>query len=182
MTLDGTIIHKAGLITGGQSDQLLASSQRWEEKEVDGLHKLKDRLEKELAELSQARRKLHADEALVTEVHGLESRKAIMNDDLSATARKLASIQTELDHVDKELAEWTEQQRTATKTVSVMEQQSAQLEMTVHRAEDTAFKALCKALKIANIREYEGDQLKATQEAAEKRLQFATQKSRLENE
>ena len=34
VTLDGTIIHKSGLITGGKSSQ--TSGKKWEEKDVQG--------------------------------------------------------------------------------------------------------------------------------------------------
>ena len=34
MTLEGTVIHKSGLITGGRSST--ASGKKWEEKDVQG--------------------------------------------------------------------------------------------------------------------------------------------------
>jgi chromosome segregation ATPase len=38
VTLDGTVIHKSGLITGGRSSQ--SNSKKWEEKDVQGMWSL----------------------------------------------------------------------------------------------------------------------------------------------
>lgn len=35
MTLEGTVIHKSGLITGGRSSQ--STGKKWDEKDVQGL-------------------------------------------------------------------------------------------------------------------------------------------------
>ena len=35
VTVDGTVLHKTGMITGGQGDSS-SHSQRWEEKDLDG--------------------------------------------------------------------------------------------------------------------------------------------------
>jgi structural maintenance of chromosome 1 len=57
-----------------------------------------------------------------------------------------------------------------------------QLQATIAHAEDAAFADFCRRVGLGNIRGYEGNQLKAMQELAEKRLQFSSQISRLENE
>jgi structural maintenance of chromosome 1 len=38
ITLDGTIIHKSGLITGGKAG-IASAARRWEEREVEGKQK-----------------------------------------------------------------------------------------------------------------------------------------------
>lgn len=40
VTLEGTIIHKSGLITGGKSSQ--TNGKKWEEKDVQGAYSLRD--------------------------------------------------------------------------------------------------------------------------------------------
>ncbi len=36
VTLDGTVLHKTGMITGGQSEGGASQAQRWEQRDVDG--------------------------------------------------------------------------------------------------------------------------------------------------
>jgi len=43
VSLDGTVIHKSGLMTGGTSD-IAARAKRWEEKDVEGWQLLRSSL------------------------------------------------------------------------------------------------------------------------------------------
>jgi structural maintenance of chromosome 1 len=53
------------------------------------------------------------------------------------------------------------------------------LQVVVDSAEDGIFANLCQKIKVANIREYEDRQLKASHDEMEARLRFDTQISRL---
>ena len=53
------------------------------------------------------------------------------------------------------------------------------LKSIVETAEDRVFDAFCRRLKVDNIREYEGRQLKLAQEESDARLRFSTQIARL---
>lgn len=65
VTLDGTVFHKAGLITGGQSGRgggggegggEGGGARRWEEKEMSDLRKARENLIAELKDIEQTRR------------------------------------------------------------------------------------------------------------------------------
>jgi structural maintenance of chromosome 1 len=71
VSLDGTVIHKTGMITGGQSNS--SSNQRWEEKEVDTLKRNRDQWHVELQEISNQLRKVNEDQ-LKYEITGLQMR------------------------------------------------------------------------------------------------------------
>ena len=53
------------------------------------------------------------------------------------------------------------------------------LKSVVETAEDHVFDAFCRRLRVENIREYEGRQLKLAQEESDARLRFSTQIARL---
>jgi structural maintenance of chromosome 1 len=55
----------------------------------------------------------------------------------------------------------------------------ARLQVIVDSAEDTIFANFCRKIKVANIREYEDRQLKASQDEMEARLRYDTQIARL---
>ena len=182
VTLDGTVIHKAGLITGGQSDQLAASAHRWEEKEVAELHRTKEKLEMELSELNRRRRKLQPESTVAAELSGLETRLRSLTDDLAATVRKLASIEEEFAHVEQEIASWEKKNSLVSKNISKLDAERTKVDMAIVKMEELAFKELCKDIGVSTIREYEGSILKMAQETTEKRLQFANLKSKLQSE
>jgi len=98
VTLEGTVIHKSGLITGGRSSH--ATNKRWNEKDVDGefitdrlgsvivdslplgLIRTRDSLLAEQRELSKQKPRGKTDEALISEISRLESNITVAKDDL----------------------------------------------------------------------------------------------------
>ena len=99
VTLEGTIIHKSGLITGGRSTH--GSGKKWEDKDVQGaptystfwltgvwprstasgLQRLKDNLLSQLRELNKTKPRGKADDALIAEINRLESSLTVARDD-----------------------------------------------------------------------------------------------------
>ena len=71
VTLEGTVIHKSGLITGGRSSH--GNNKKWDEKDVQGT---------EQRELNQQRARAKSDESLISEISRLESLITVAKDDL----------------------------------------------------------------------------------------------------
>lgn len=104
VTLEGTIIHKSGLITGGRSTH--NTGKKWDEKDVQGMkiHKfvqppfifmpvlscllfiglmrVRDALLAQLADLNKQKPRGKSDENLIAEVARLDSAITIAKDDL----------------------------------------------------------------------------------------------------
>lgn len=107
MTLDGTIIHKSGLITGGRSTH--DSGKKWEEKDIQGafilkcliidclawdlmlmrtwfvlagLSRARDNIQNQLSELVKQKPRNKEDESLSSEMARLEAVLQVSRDDL----------------------------------------------------------------------------------------------------
>ena len=98
MTLEGTIIHKSGLITGGRSTH--NNNKKWDEKDVQGLSysinqqskgntdlfvgliRTRDNLLTEQRELSKQKPRGKTDESLISDISRLESVIIVAKDDL----------------------------------------------------------------------------------------------------
>lgn len=180
VTLDGTILHKTGMLTGGQGETS-NHSQRWEEKEVGDLKRQRDALNLQLDDISKRKRKASHDEELVGEVVGCESRAARLKDDLSAIVQKIMSCDTELEHIVNESEGLKDDCRKASMVVRKLEDEKSDLDGKIGKVEDTVFADFCKRVKIRNIREYENTTLKATEEVAEKSLELSGVKAKIEN-
>ncbi|SCU78138.1 LAFA_0A05116g1_1 [Lachancea sp. 'fantastica'] len=102
VTLEGSIVHKAGLMTGGT---LKNSGNRWDKEEYQNLMSLKDTLLREIAELSSSTR---SDLEKIREMENVLSLRSTDTADLktrySHTQRLLKEKQVEIDY-QKELAE-----------------------------------------------------------------------------
>ncbi|KAK9717729.1 Structural maintenance of chromosomes protein 1 [Basidiobolus ranarum] len=181
VTLDGTIIHKSGLITGGQSG-LSSGAHRWEEKEIENLKRARDSLFSQLNELGRSKRRISNEEQYKSEISGLESRLEFTREDFNATKRKLASIEEELEHINNELNELSPKLDQMSSNIASFETEIARIKDSIHDIEDSIFEEFCQTIGVSNVREYEESQLKFAQESAEMRMNFTTQRSRLENQ
>ncbi|CAG8591189.1 9826_t:CDS:10 [Paraglomus occultum] len=180
VTLDGTIIHKSGLITGGRSG-IEAGAQRFKEQEVDALRRKRDAFLAQLNELIKLRRKGHSEEQMKGEISAAEQKLSLFRDDLDNIIRKLASLESELRIIEDEILQVTPKHEQSQTTLSQLENQIQTIEKAIHSKEDTIFADFCKKINVGNIREYEQRQLKMAQEAAEMRLRFTTHQSRYQN-
>ncbi|KAI2820716.1 hypothetical protein CBS115989_3552 [Aspergillus niger] len=180
VTLDGTVIHKGGLMTGGRGPQ--QNSKRWEDSEVENLYKLKDKLMADLGNLPKGHRRGTEEETLQGELVGLEQRLAYARDELKALERNLESKHSELDFVKRQLEDVRPKYVERQELLEELDQTIATSQETVSSVEDEVYKKFCKRLGYSNIREYEVQQGSLQEEAAQKKLEFTTQKSRIENQ
>lgn len=63
-----------------------------------------------------------------------------------------------------------------------MDERIEEADSRIQEVEQEVFASFCEKIGIKNVREYEERQLKMTNEIAEKRMQFETQKAKLENQ
>ncbi|KAH8426752.1 cohesin subunit SMC1 [Aspergillus melleus] len=180
VTLDGTVIHKGGLMTGGKGPQ--QNSKRWEDSEVENLYKLKDKLLADLTNLPKGHRRGTEEETLQGELVGLEQRLAYARDELKALERNLESKRTELDFVKRQLEELRPKYFERQEALEELDQTITESQESVSNVEDEIYRKFCKRLGYSNIREYEVQQGSLHEEAAQKKLEFTTQKSRIENQ
>ncbi|KAI9018451.1 condensin complex subunit SMC1 [Hyaloraphidium curvatum] len=92
VSLDGTLIHKSGMITGGQlgGNQAL----RWEEKELEGWRKVKESLINQLADNALSRKHV----GIVDELTHLRS-------EIAQKSADLAEMDSSAEQVDEEVSQ-----------------------------------------------------------------------------
>lgn len=180
VTLDGTVIHKGGLMTGGHGPQ--QKSKRWEDTEVENMFKLKDKLMADLANLPKAHRRGTEEETLQGDLVGLEQRLTYARDEAKAVDRNLESKRSELDFVKRQLEEVRPKYEKSQTALGELDEMIAKSQHSVGTVEDNVYRQFCERLGYDNIREYEVQQGSLQEEAAQKKLEFTTQKSRIENQ
>ena len=180
VTLDGTVIHKGGLMTGGRGQQ--QNSKRWEDSEVENLYKLKDKLINDLTNLPKGHRRGTEEETLQGELVGLEQRLSYAREELKALERNLQSKHSELDFSKRQLEDLRPKYTERQETLNELDETIATSQEAVSSVEDEVYRKFCKRLGYQNIREYEVQLGSLQEEAAQKKLEFTTQKSRIENQ
>ncbi|KAG6820541.1 hypothetical protein H0H93_015712 [Arthromyces matolae] len=177
VTLEGTVIHKSGLITGGRSTH--HTSKKWDEKDVQGLMRVRDNLKAQLRELAKQKPRGQTDENFIAEISRLESASTVIRDDLSACKLRITGLKEEMKHIEKEIKQISPELQKTRRSHAACLKKIAELTTIVNAAEDGVFKVFCERINIAHIREYEERQLKLAQEESKARLQFEAQLARL---
>ncbi|KAL8721094.1 MAG: hypothetical protein Q9225_002166 [Loekoesia sp. 1 TL-2023] len=179
VTLDGSIIHKGGNMTGGQGGK--QDTRRWEDAEVENLRKLKDKLIADLSSLPEPRRGTTEEETLQGELTGLEQKLVYARDELKAYERNQISKQKELSYAQEQLEGARPKYREKLGELENSKRHLEELQAAVSEIQDEVFVDFCQRLGYDNIRGYEAQQGSLQQEAAQKNLEFSTQKSRLQS-
>ncbi|KAL9613513.1 MAG: hypothetical protein Q9167_001955 [Letrouitia subvulpina] len=179
VTLDGSIIHKGGNMTGGQGAK--QDSRRWEDTELENLRRLKDKLVAELTALPELRRSATDEEALQGELAGLEQKLIFAKEEAKAYERNHASKQKELSHLQAELTAARPKYEQKSREFQDLQQTLHEVEDVINKVQDEVFGTFCQHHGYDNIRVYEAQQGSLQQERAQKKLEFSTQKSRLQS-
>ncbi|KAF9316118.1 Structural maintenance of chromosomes protein 1 [Podila horticola] len=181
VALDGTVFHKSGLITGGQSG-LGSAVRRWDEKVVDDLKRRRDTMLAQLNELSKTKKRGEHGETLKSELAGIESKLAFAREDLSATKRNIGEIREQIQLINTELVEKGPKAEQSARNLANREVEISRIDAQIHEIEDEVFASLCLKIGVTNIREYEELKLKRSQELSEKRSKFETVLSKMRNQ
>lgn len=179
VTLDGTVIHKGGLMTGGRARE--QNTRIWEDVEVDNLRKLSEKLRRDLATVPEIHQNTIEEEGLQGDVTGLEQKLAFAKDEAEALDRTLTSKKTELSHLQRELQEMEPIFEKKLREFQSLTASLAEYKAACSEIEDQVFVEFCQRLRYDNIRVYEAQQGVLQQEAAEKKLEFKQQTRRLES-
>ncbi|KAK4273039.1 hypothetical protein QN277_021511 [Acacia crassicarpa] len=179
VTVDGTLLTKSGTMTGGTSGGMEARSKQWDDKKIEGLKKKKEQYESELEEVGSIRdMQLKESEAsgkisgLDKKIHYADIEKRSIEDKLLNLKREKETIKGEIERISPELQ----------KLNGIVEKRNAdirKLEKRINEITDRIYKDFSKSVGVANIREYEENQLKSAQNVAEERLSLSSQLSKL---
>ncbi|GMK58711.1 hypothetical protein CspeluHIS016_0601530 [Cutaneotrichosporon spelunceum] len=175
VTLDGTVFHKAGLITGGRGHD---RGRKFNDKDVDSLRQLREKQLQQLQELSQSKPKEKDDEGKYQVLSRLQAELATASDDLAATRLRLEGLRKELAAVENDLRKMNPEREKRAKALREVEDKLQGLAETVEEADDGVFATFCQRINVGNIREYEGVQLKAAREESEALQEFKIKAAR----
>ncbi|KAI4340179.1 hypothetical protein MLD38_025042 [Melastoma candidum] len=179
VTIDGTLLTKSGTMTGGTTGGMEARSKKWNDAEIEKLRKSKEQLEAELEELGSIREMQLKESEVSGKISGLEKKmqyaeieKQSIKDKLGNLKQERQNIKAEIDRLNPELV----------KLKDAVEKRGGdilKLEKRINEIVDRIYKNFSESVGVANIREYEENQLKVTQQLAQERFNLSEQLAKL---
>jgi len=181
VTLNGVVIHKTGMITGGQSG-ISRQAKRWEEKQIEELKVMKEDLDKKLNEIARSKYKTSRIDYLNSEISSYQTKISFVQQDLKTLEKRIESSQKESNFILKEIAKLEPLNSRLKIDINNAIYKIDSTTNKINEITDEIFKDFCRQIHVQNIREYEENQQKITTEINEKRLEFTTQQSKLSSQ
>ena len=188
VTTDGTMIHKAGLMTGGTTGDkggLKFKAQRWDQKEYDSLKRKRDVATSELHELEGAASVPGAAgsiETLAGEIDGQERQLKLANKDLALTKEKKDTAEVAVKAISKKIVGQKKEIKKVDASISKIEAEMTKIKKKIAAIEDGIFADFSEQIGVDNFRQYEETMVRRQEETISKRSQFSEQISKLENQ
>ncbi|KAH8658820.1 putative structural maintenance of chromosomes protein 1 [Tricladium varicosporioides] len=180
VTLDGSVIHKTGLMTGGRGPE--KNKRKFGGQDLELLEIQRQKIDEQLRPLLRVDRRSSEEELLQSTLTGLEQRLHYGKSELAAFDKNLASSKKELASEKRQLAEIQPKYEEKQSSLGRIRETVKEFQEAVAKVEDGIFSDFCKRLGYADIRSYEAQQGSLEQETAEKKNAFALQLGRLERE
>jgi structural maintenance of chromosome 1 len=180
VTLEGFVIHKAGLMTGGRGPENRGDKRKFEEsQDIDNLKTRIQTMRDNIEALPKVNRRGAIEEQLQNDLSGLEQRLAYAKSELAAFEQNLSSKKKELTFEKHQLSGIKPKYLEKQSELESVQTKVAEFKDAVARVEDGVFSKFCTRLGYSDIRAYEAQQGSLEQEASEKRNAFELQKGSL---
>ena len=175
VTLDGTVIHKTGLMTGG----VLKKQGRWEEKQVDALKNQREDLVSRLNTLSKEKRKCKLIDSV--EISSKESKLDQLIEEREALTRKISGLKDQRVHYAKLVVDFENEISALVKSEKSYETRLSELSTALLVKKEKAFESFCLDAGIPSIAEYE-ESIEEDKEHLQKIMEFSSLLSKLTNQ
>ncbi|XP_064510117.1 structural maintenance of chromosomes protein 1B [Pseudopipra pipra] len=179
VSLDGTLFLKSGVISGGSSD-LRFKARCWDDKEMNKMKERRDSLIHELKTLMKTKRKEADLKQLRAQSQGTQTRLKYSQSELDLIKKKhLANLYMEKSKLESELLNIESQHDMLNEGIAQRKTKIEEFQTKINEVEDTVFREFCEEIGIENIRVYEQEHVRQQEEIAKRRLEFESQKTRL---
>ncbi|CAO3595495.1 unnamed protein product [Absidia cylindrospora] len=180
VTLDGNVIHRSGLITGGPSSSQKAKI--WDEKDVDGLMRTRDKILAELNDLSRNKRMGSAEELAKSDCDGMSSRLSFLQDEIKIAEQKLKDVNSSLQNIQDNIVIHQQHLGHAQHSLQELDNDIGQVKQLLATVEDEVFDEFCSDIGVSTIRQYEELQFTLPDKVREQLAKHNTQRTRLQTQ
>ncbi|PSC68712.1 structural maintenance of chromosomes 1 [Micractinium conductrix] len=179
VSLDGTIINKAGIITGGFNTGLEARAGQWDGGALDELKVKQARAAEALDGLRPQREMVAEQQELQARISGLENELSLLRVDIRASRDKAQRAQQDAAALEQERERVAPELERAEDAITEAQREVTKLKKRVDQILDRAFANFSKKAGVSSIREYEETHLKETQRLQKERVELATQTAKV---
>ncbi|KAG1680337.1 hypothetical protein FOA52_015427 [Chlamydomonas sp. UWO 241] len=176
---DGTLISKAGLITGGSSANNDARAQRWDDGAVGKLKGQREEFSSRLAALGSAAATRERSAQLAGELPGLEARLQYNLSEAQSASARASSQAASAYALEREASARQPAIDDGVKAVEARQAEVEELRARINEVADKAFAPFSKKVGVASVREWEEQHAAFEADVAKRRADLSQQESKL---
>jgi len=181
VSIEGSVIHKAGTMTGGRMPENKGGNRRFEEHDIPNLQKMVTDCQNQIKDLSRSDSQRGTEETLYDEINKLQRRLQVQNSELKAFKRNQDDKEKELAHHERQLEEYQLKFEDRNGELQRIQATVGKFQKAISEVENKIFGAFCKRLGYEDIKAYNAQQGSLDQEAAQKRQDYRVQKETIQN-
>ena len=181
VSIEGSVIHKAGTMTGGRMPENKGGNRRFEEHDIPNLQKMVTDCQNQIKDLSRSDSQRGTEETLYDEINKLQRRLQVQNSELKAFKRNQDDKEKELAHHERQLEEYQLKFEDKNGELQRIQATVGKFQKAISEVENKIFGAFCKRLGYEDIKAYNAQQGSLDQEAAQKRQDYRVQKETIQN-
>ncbi|OMJ27136.1 Structural maintenance of chromosomes protein 1 [Smittium culicis] len=184
ITLDGSVIHKSGNITGGtfsKTGSLKSSLDKWERGSINSLIKTRDELTISLNKLTKERNFSHLIENLEIQLADAETQYLSSNDNLLRINRWLESCNVESKNFERQLDVVDDEIESFSSEISSLNNELSKASSKFNKASEPVFREFCSKYNFSSIDEFNSI-IENKKKLSKKQLEFDNHISKLENQ
>ncbi|KAG5365425.1 Structural maintenance of chromosomes protein 1 [Yarrowia sp. C11] len=187
VTTDGSVIHKAGLMTGGttqKGNQGGKRASKWDESEVTKLQAEKDALVLELQTVGRQKFDPERQDTLQREVDKVRQEVSAAQKHVASLKDRLKDINSQLKYYGEEAAKSKKQIASTASDLEKLEEQKATIQARLDQVWYTVFSSYCSrvGVSVEDVFAYEQTHGSLSAEAERKRLRISQQIATLESQ
>jgi len=181
VTIDGTLINKAGLMTGGSGSGDAQRAGRWNQHEYDQLKAREAECAKELETIGSLHRAAEKEQQMAHRLESKQQELKMAATDLDVTRGKAKKLTSDMKAVRSERAKADAELTSLLSKRAAQEAEVQALQERADKEEDRVFSKFSKSLKLGSVRDYEEKQLREAKEKEARLLELKTQQGRLQS-
>eukprot|EP00177_Eucheuma_denticulatum_P005215 GFKZ01009501.1.p1 GENE.GFKZ01009501.1~~GFKZ01009501.1.p1 ORF type:complete len:1248 (-),score=264.28 GFKZ01009501.1:275-4018(-) len=173
-SLDGTLINKAGFMTGGFSRGDMNRARKWDRAEIETLKRKRQDAQRELQGMDSAHANRQTVASIAERIDGLQRRLSILRHDHSDYVSTVQASERDLSHVQSDLGELSVQLRDAVIVCRKAEDKLRSVEGQLHGLENDLFGDFARRHGIENVQQFEEQFVQKSQSLRQRKLDLET--------
>lgn len=156
VTLEGSVIHKSGLMTGGQQQQKSNKTLSWDQNEWNSLSNLKEDLSEKLTKLNDEKPKELEINLVTDEISQLDDKLPLLRAQKANIERVIEDRQTEINFQKELIEEFEVNIESKVELLEINSQKIGTVEEKIKQLQETVYHDFCEKLGYENgIEDYE---------------------------